>query len=114
MKEALQLVPITLTKRQKQHILIMCRKLFPEFNLCYLEPINDVGLVCFDYTWYNGQGANIIHHTYVYIHWFELCMTHFAARILSPEDMTFYQTTGNFTYKHPADYLYEKFKKLKQ
>lgn len=94
---------ITLTEEHKSKLLEMCKVLFPEM---FTPTIQDNG-----YINYSNTGKTIDYEDK--FHWFEFCMTHLAKKLLNPYDFTLYQTTGNFLYKHPIDYLYEQFKLLK-
>ncbi len=119
---------IEINEKQKEMLLEMCKILFPEpefsfwweyemygrglkqeFNdvLCVSETLNppiNVG---------TEEKPYFRTNNYFNIHWFEFCMTHLARKLLVMYDFTIYQTTGNFMYKHPIDFLYDKFKKLK-
>ena len=122
---------IELTENHKSKLLEMCKKLFPETysktwdieGLFDYEPIDDENFEC--------------------VHWFEFCMTHLiqkidnfhSEKILKPlEDkackegypdnwleiwnerpwIKLWSLTNSGNYKkHPINYLYEEFKKLK-
>lgn len=112
---------IELSKDRKSKLLEMCKTLFPN----YVWSTNQIGLGYENYViaseWHN-QAYNEIQQynsiiplpkTLFSIHWFEFCLTHLSKRLLNPNDFMFYQTTGNFNYLHPVDYLYQQFIKLK-
>ena len=101
---------IELSEKQKDNLLEMCNKLFPETyskswdieNLFDYEPIDDENFECF--------------------HWFEFCMTHLQNQILTKaselgksDDLEydfFSILTDSWYQSHPVDFLYEEFKKL--
>jgi hypothetical protein len=96
---------IELTKDHKCKLLEMCKVLFPEI----------------DWKWWTIEGPNgeveelellecSTIEQFLTIHWFEFCMTHLAKKLLNPNDLIYYQTTGYFLYEHPIDYFYVKFK----
>lgn len=99
--------PLQLSKDQKGKLLEMCKILFTNYADIVISGL-DVRLII---QWEDLRGR---HTKQEYIPWFEMCMTQLATRLLSPQDMMLYQTTGKFLYEHPVVYLYEKFKKLKK
>jgi hypothetical protein len=95
--------PRELTKEHREKLLEMCKELFPEYDFKldkWQQPFVSLGLK-----------TKKLYESH--IHWFEFCMTYLAKKLLIMYDFTVYQTTGNFMYKHPVDYLYQNFKKLK-
>ena len=110
--------PIELTEEHKSKLLEMCKVLFPEYNWY-------IGFKTFYEQ--NGEGPyeeinlgylhllsfDILKYPPIYIHWFEFCMTHLAEKVfIQDESLNDYLLTFNVS-KHPVDYLYEEFKKLK-
>ena len=123
---------IELTQEQRDKLLEMCVKLFPEYKSIQFGvtqvflPLNGLGLIV------NVQ--HILFHVngtkYETFHWFEFCFLHVFPKvqnILNAEQLSnfYYITIGyyeksnknkNFEFKrfiHPIDYLYSEFKKLK-
>ena len=111
---------IELNEKQKENLLEMCKVLFPEYND---QSLGGTGPISFHHdNLYpgmlfgfksNGEDGDSYDHTSLFIHWFEFCMTHLAKKLLDPNDLMYYQTTGYFSYEHPIDYFYVKFKQLK-
>lgn len=95
---------IKLTNIQKLNLLVMCKKLFPEYNIQFIH-------------------NNFLHLTkdkkYTEIHWFEFCSIHLFEKIfVKPygyESIKDYiNMNGCVTIKNDyLDYLYEEFLKLK-
>jgi hypothetical protein len=120
---------IELTEKQKENLLEMCNKLFPEEGKWFKILCKNI------YYSKNGKfpGKSI--------HWFEFCMTHLIVKLseeftkkgMSEADYTNNQYPNWFSEKlsyhlnpfrneefeenvifiHPVDFLYEKFLKLK-
>lgn len=108
---------LKLTKEQENKLLEMAEKLFPEYFfdeegedyyidedgiINFLIPIKENEYKC-------GE-----------IHWFEFCMTYLAEKIIPAfcdMEKMYSGIMGNDESdcfkKHPIDYLYEEFKKLK-
>lgn len=95
---------IELTEEHKSKLLEMCFKLFK--NEIHGLTIQDNGFLNYSDT---SKTIDYVDKN----HWFEFCMTHLAKKLLTFNDLTKYQTTGNFLYVHVVDYFYEEFKKLK-
>jgi hypothetical protein len=116
--------PIELSKEQQGKLLEMCKALFPEYEFeLEIEPQYD-GSDGFIYV------ADIkLLHLGNYIHWFEFCMTHLIREICilrTNDDLGFCPEEFDALHKksltkclmydnpkHPVDYLYEEFKKLR-
>ena len=94
---------IELTENHKSKLLEICKILFPE----YVEiDFNKSGLL----TLWKEKCPSI---QWSEIHWFEFCMTHLCDKIfIHDESLNEFLLTFNVD-KHPIDYLYEEFKKLK-
>ena len=94
---------IKLTEKHKSKLLKMCKKLFSE----YVEiDFDESGLLTL---WKEKCPST----QWTEIHWFEFCMTHLAEKVfIQDESLNDYLLTFNVS-KHPIDYLYEEFKKLK-
>lgn len=92
---------IELTKDHKSKLLEMCEKLFPEYDFTL-----DKWEQCFVTLGLKSKVAYDSH-----IHWFEFCMTHLARVLMCKNTKHMQQLFMGL--KHPVDYLYEEFKKLK-
>ena len=121
---------IELTEEHKTRLLEMCSVLFPEVN-CYWEyemygrglkqDFNSVLAVY--YKDKNAYKQNLFDFN---IHWFEFCMTHLMyklsyefSKIPNVKGRSIHielweLNKGDYFKKHPVDYLYEEFKKLKK
>jgi hypothetical protein len=127
---------IKLTEEHKSKLLEMCNKLFPEYGDVQL--LKSYCATEYDATgspylrWYipfehNGKKTTKL----IKIHWFEFCMTHLVEKLIevineyesklsdSKREKFFieifepYELLMSIKDKHPIDYLYEEFKKLK-
>ena len=125
---------IKLTKRHKDKLLEMCNKLFPDTKWHFWESEEGDYPQMIGYSQHPIIGEHKLMHPALEIHWFELCMTHLAEKILNPEDKfndniknkftDFFINTSSYSWfiqdpgiresfsAHPVDYLYEEFKKL--
>ena len=115
--------PLGLTEEQKEKLLEMCNKLFPEYKFSWeydmygralKQDFNDVLCIFTKEKAFN-------------IHWFEFCMIWLVVKLRSfskiqehtPTQLmdfyNFYWDVSNYrmTQVHPVDYLYEQFKKIK-
>ena len=102
---------IELSEKQKENLLEMCKVLFPEY---VIYPADNDGFIEGE-QWVGDQNMGEDRPVNEFnIHWFEFCMTHLYSKIIKGDYATQYQTSGMIFYKHPIDYLYEEFKKLKQ
>jgi len=106
---------IELTEYHKSKLLEMCTKLFPKNKLDSLQ----FGTLKFLINYYEKKDPNNSKITFggwdkiIEIHWFEFCMTHLCDKIfIHDESLNEFLLTFNVD-KHPIDYLYEEFKKLK-
>ena len=102
---------IQLTEEHKSKLLEMCKELFPTYNFEFMRGKDEFGFDIYDYfTFYliEDYENNEWYKSKTDIHWFEFCMTHLAEKIDC-------DLAHNIIYmkKHPVDYLYEEFKKLK-
>jgi len=113
--------PIQLTEQQRSNLLEMCKILFSEFQIKYFieydierEPYES------DYLEIHSKGK-----VFNCIHWFEFCMRRLYIRMYQVENGTFGISDAHdkrtrleigdiILLHHPVDYLYNKFKKLKQ
>lgn len=107
---------IILTEEHRTKLLEMCAGLFPE-TIWFFWLDDTCGEMSETHIGYN-QTIKLGDKTHPFkdglmMHWFEFCMTHLAAKLLIMYDFKLYQTTGNFMYEHPIDYLYKQFKNLK-
>ena len=97
--------PIELSDLQRDHLLEMIRKLFPDYKC-----IDFVGSCdfCLEGTIRLSKYEDIKAHwnNWVLIHWFEFCI-----RFLS-DKIDFYDNMS-MSKAHPIDYLYEQFLKIK-
>jgi len=121
---------IKLTSQQKYRLLEMCRSLFTEYDHIYLNNGKGKHGSSEHIGFGTKMGEDLI--AYTYVHWFELCITHLAEKIIATykiwegekiykrtlnEDLSeFYLGSLNFSRgdnkNHPIDYLYKKFKEL--
>lgn len=124
---------LELTEEHKSKLLEMCKILFPEpefsfwweyemygrglkqeFNdvLCVSETLNppiNVG---------TEEKPYFRTNNYFNIHWFEFCINHLSKKVYTIDGKvmsgyTYFINNIRYTKKHPVDYLYEEFKKLK-
>ena len=96
---------IQLTEEHKSKLLEMCKILFPEY---VIYPADNDGFIEGE-QWVGDQNMGEDRPVNEFnIHWFEFCMTHLSEKIDC-------DLAHNIIYmkKHPIDYLYEEFKKLK-
>ena len=120
---------IELTEEHKSKLLEMCKVLFPEYNKITFSNPEDPD-ACFDSIegiLHLGNSVNenkgfIVKES---IHWFEFCMTHLMyklsyefSKIPNAKGKSIHielweLNKGDYFKKHPVDYLYEEFKKLK-
>jgi len=107
---------IKLTEEHKEKLLEMCKVLFPKYT--FIE-WNLLGKKAWDagYLKYYKDSDKYAS----FIHWFEFCSIHLCEKILKPNinKMEFFWETNFYAtlskeHKHPIDYLYEEFKKLKK
>ena len=97
---------IELTENQKVKLLEMCRILFPEYPDLQFG-VKEKHNWSKEYLVFGLTGNEPI------IHWFEFCMTHLCDKVfIHDESLNEFLLTFNVD-KHPIDYLYEEFKKLK-
>jgi hypothetical protein len=129
---------IPLTNKQKEKLLEMCKALFPELDICLTgqsgrnwDSVNE----CFINIWNIKEGETNIH-------WFEFCMIYLVSKIQNclPEELVwreqppyvknifdwkkgnkwtmytefFFLYPKNIYKRHPIDYLYSEFLKIKQ
>ena len=102
---------IELTEDHKSKLLEMCKELFPKYKTIVFtedhkqfEEGEDNNILLF------FSGKTEIAPS---IHWFEFCMTHLCDKVfIHDESLNEFLLTFNVD-KHPIDYLYEEFKKLK-
>lgn len=115
--------PIELTEEHKTKLLEMAKVLFPEYvRISFNIPNHE----------YDDEGDNVIDfftednkdgQSWSYIHWFEFCMTYLTKKLFfgiprnSDKYLEFCKDFSmyflNQKGKHPIDYLYEEFKKMK-
>lgn len=102
---------IELTEDHNIKLLEMCNSLFPEYKFT-LEQNCQLGAYSYSFNSLVFSKLTEENHLLKGIesHWFEFCMTYLAKKLLVMYDFTIYQTTGNFMYVHPVDYLYKQFK----
>ena len=97
---------IELTEDHKSKLLEMCRILFPEYPDLQFG-VKEKHNWSKEYLVFGLTGNEPI------IHWFEFCMTHLCDKVfIHDESLNEFLLTFNVD-KHPVDYLYEEFKKLK-
>ena len=111
---------IELTENHKSKLLEMCKELFPEY---VIYPADNDGFIEGE-QWVGDQNMGEDRPVNEFnIHWFEFC-TKIGHKIFSRKQF-YYQSEEFITFmkimclqdksklKHPIDYLYEEFKKLK-
>jgi hypothetical protein len=113
---------IKLTEEQKDKILEMCKVLFPEYDFVFYHTISKANMLT---GFLKTNDSDLYDNCDIFIHWFEFCMTHLAEKIAKHDrydDLNLHvdtilacwvNHTENFPRKHPVDYLYEKFKRIK-
>lgn len=119
--------PIPLTEKQKEKLLEMCKKLFPNKKIRWSLAMHNLLFIA-DTNTYMGYN----------IHWFEFCMTYIADAVTYKmckdegadarwqEQQSYYRkflddcirfrmtyNPPNRIHPHPVDYIYKEFKKLK-
>ena len=101
---------LTLNQKQKEKLLKMCKALFPEYSI--KTKLSVCGNILF--------GNGIDKKSTLKIHWFEFCITHLATILYNKLDspyrgfsILYYRGMIAQEAKHPIDYLYDEFKKLK-
>lgn len=111
---------IEINKEQKEKLLEMCTKLFPEYTFVEWDLCGHEGnLKYYHKKWKSAK----------FIHWFEFCLTHLLREICilrTNKDFGFdpwdfdkmmRKYIGKLLLydepKHPVDYLYKEFKKIK-
>lgn len=121
---------ITLTEEHKSKLLEMCNLLFPETKWHFWESNDESypdGMIGYNQHIILGKHKEI--QPALEMHWFEFCMTHLLYQFLKHSDVEnlkyfdnvfmFWATHNtnshiiDSTSKHPVDYFYEEFKKLK-
>jgi hypothetical protein len=122
---------LTLTKEQREKLLEMCNKLFPEYKWTYEYSCS---LGAHDYDFDNLVYSELNEKDHLYkgqgIHWFEFVMGELTNKLyklffttlvnknlllsINPK-VYFVHPLLHHNHKtlHPVDYLYENFKKLK-
>lgn len=110
--------PIELTEEHKSKLLEMCKELFIE-SKPKIDSNNIVSLWILD-----SEGLSEGEYNFK-IHWFEFCMTYLMYKLSyefskipnikgrSIHIELWELNKGDYFKKHPVDYLYEEFKKLK-
>lgn len=117
---------IKLSEEHKTKLLVMCKVLFPEYEIFRFHSIQNNTIV--------GFLSNGSDEYDLIIHWLEFCMTHLAEKIIATyvinkdgekiykrtlnDDLSkFYLESLNFSRgfnkNHPIDYLYSEFLKIK-
>jgi hypothetical protein len=107
---------IELTEEHKSKLLEMCKILFPKIKWQHYDIANENNInKLYPELWVVQNNSEIIP---VYIHWFEFCLTHLVNKINYPDNKVNNNTLITptdilYDKKHPVDFLYEEFKKLK-
>lgn len=108
---------IELTEDHKSKLLEMCKVLFPEVKIHtgMLSDGSQAPEKVLDYPvdleWGTEWDLPYISVETEQIHWFEFCMTHLVRELMCKNTKHMQQLFMGL--KHPIDYLYEEFKKLK-
>ncbi len=113
---------IQLTEEHKSKLLEMCKDLFPKYKVKFI-PDN---LLEYDDQIFNYLSIEEITEKevdFTVIHWFEFCMTNLVASLVKLDNLSnriwrevWNELNGGPMVgikKHPTDYLYNEFKKLK-
>lgn len=110
--------PIELTEKQKEQLLEMCKKLFPEYkHFGFVNDFSDEGIMEYHNNDWNKMKL---------VHWFEFTTKRLAPNLFvkkynpKENDFEFYVTDDMTTFaencivydKHPIDYLYNEFTKI--
>lgn len=91
--------PLELSQEQKEKLILMCKALFPEYDIFEIEKD---GYLLF------------VNKKCPAIHWFEFCMTHLRKALKVHYDDLYRTSIGISQDVHPIDYLYEQYLKLKK
>ena len=114
---------LKITKRQKENLLEMCNKLYPQDWLFWESESDDYPDGMLGYRMYSTKSkrdGEIDIELGLEIHWFELCMTNLykSLVVLSPvvnvkniENLFDVVQKGK---SHPVDYLYKEFCRIKK
>jgi len=118
---------IKLTNIQKLNLLVMCKKLFPEYS--YIGFGNNIGLGGNKDYLYFYKIENELTVEHINIHWFEFCINYLSGEIFNHinypwiypgqdvQDGLAEMMMRQWWYRkeayHPVNYLYEEFLKLK-
>lgn len=107
---------LDLSKEQKDKLVEMCIKLFPEYK--HIQLADGSCDFCLPSTLLLSTNIEPRHNSWILIHWFEFCLTHLFNKLMvmpngyeSIED--YISVNSYFIFGHPVDYLYYEFKKLK-
>jgi hypothetical protein len=135
------MTPIKLTTEQENKLLEMCKALFPKHFEYYMSDERGT-CKSYNYPWSRDYVlfTDRMGFTTMIMHWFEFCMTQLVEKILNPNPekplrglqrkfKDFFWETNIYweknqaslennddsqnDKKHPIDYLYDEFKKLK-
>lgn len=124
---------LNLTPKQKERLLEMANKLFPEYSRnkktdyggIVFHHLDDHPGMLFGFK-NDGSDSDTYKSASLFIHWFEFCISYLLKEI-SMKRTTFILNSSQFNSfylnslmdcliydnpKHPVDYLYEQFKKL--
>ena len=107
---------IEINNKQKENLLEMCKKLFPEYPDLQFG-VKEKHNWSKEYLVFGLTGNEPI------IHWFEFCMTHLANKMIELGELPNFNNKLDYDFfsilqsswweSHPVDYLYKEFKKLK-
>lgn len=95
-----------LTEKHKSKLLEMCKALFPKYRNIYFNNKSNEHI---------GFGIknklNHIYTDYIYIHWFEFCITKLCPKLTNCSAMfDDIESDDIKIVQHPVDYLYKKYK----
>jgi len=106
---------IDLNKEQKDELLEMCAKLFPEYRFSFYHPMSKANMLV---GFLLDNDSDVYDNCDIFIHWFEFCIKELTPELFPDEescncDNTYLEIALiHMISEHPVDYLYEEFKKL--
>lgn len=124
-----KLEPLTISKKQKERLLELCKFLFPEFkSIDFVESCDFCLVGTMRFSKYEKPGD--YWNKWLLIHWTELCQFHIPLRLFNHHDVLssinnrplFDETEGlhemakeqEWSTVHIVDYLYERYLTIKK
>lgn len=99
---------IQLTREQREKLLEMCKKLFPEYSKFWFSVT-----IGHNFILEASIPNSKILVPALQMHWFEFCMTYLVNKMGKSTAALYRILEEEETGTHPIDYLYSEFKKLK-